>query len=185
MRHLFFLLFALILISCDNKSDKGLSDKELDKEAQVFSTSDAVFCRNPWVEGYNSNAKKLGLKPSTNKYGESSDELIGWVKFKLKLVIPPVGKSLSNLESNFTYSAENCWGDTNREGYITFSCSIENIINNSNLENEYLVSSKDGDTFDAYIENPTFSLKTPSHACDIAGITISAPGRVYFTPKFK
>lgn len=180
----------IIISSCGTSSNKiEKSEEEINEivqSAQVFDVNKCEYCSNPWSatsETISTKIRLLGFKAPLDKYGEPGDNIVGWVCFKnVKLIIPPGGKSVSALEIPFYYYAKNCWGNTDREGAVHFiiaTSAIDTIIEYSNLGNEYLTQSKEGDLFDVFIKSPDIDIYTPKHACDITYATISNPQDVF------
>lgn len=185
-----FFVFILILNACgSNSSDTEKSEKEINyivQSAQVFDINKSTYCSNPWSATNETISKKinlLGLKAPLDKYGEPASNIAGWVCFNnVKLIIPPGGKSVAALKIPFYYFAKNCWGNTEREGevhIILATSAIDAIIEYSNLGNEYLTQSKEGDLFDIFVYSPDIDIYSPKHACDVTYATITNPKDVF------
>ena len=182
------VVICFILNSCRNEvnSESISNDRsvELIKISQIFDKSMSEYCSNPWSAINGNKVQIMGIKPSKNQYGEYDNSVSDWVFFnKVKLVIPPAGKSMAYLQIPFSYYSENCWGNTEREGtiFIDFHRSaVDAIIEYStNVGNDYLTQSKNGDMFEVYLKSPELSIRTPKDACDVTYATFENPSDVF------
>jgi hypothetical protein len=176
-------IYILLIIVFIPESKDAKDPQELVNNSQLFDLSKSQYCDNPFSAFGQNKVKSLGLTPTKDKYGEFEDNIAGWVYFKnVKLIIPPGGKSVSALEIPFYYYAKNCWGNTEREGSVDIliaTSAIDAIIKYSNLGDEYLTQSKEGDLFDVFVKSPDIDIYTPKHACDVTYATISNPQDVF------
>jgi hypothetical protein len=179
-------LFLLIVVA--NMKDKNssnsikeeLTQESLNKQSQVFIPTKSVYFLDPWssLSQGQSIETLFGLKADKDKYGDFTQYASGWVLFKMKLVIPESRKK-AYLEIPFTYYAKNCWGNENRKGSLYFFSQgenplLEDIVQNSDLGENFLTNAQNGDLIDLYVYQTEFSIKSPKHACDETYASIKA-----------